>query len=114
MQPTMDIIFCHWRAGIASLVVDEKKDKASARFSLVGGQCFLFPSVCHLSSYRRGSGTVRGRVTKGKLAHPDSPVNYHHFTGQPRPRHWVCKPAYLVPVPSQDKLRGLWQEGHLV
>jgi len=24
-----------------------------------------------------------------------------------------CKPAYLVPVPSQDKLGGLWQEGHL-
>ena len=21
-------------------------------------------------------------------------------------------PAYLVPVPSQDKLGGLWQEGH--
>jgi len=22
------------------------------------------------------------------------------------------KPAYLVPVPSQDKVPGLWQEGH--
>jgi len=30
------------------------------------------------------------------------------------PSHWVCKPAYLVPVSSQDKLGGLWQEkwGH--
>jgi len=25
----------------------------------------------------------------------------------------VCKPAYLVPIPSQDKLGGLCQEGHL-
>jgi len=23
------------------------------------------------------------------------------------PRHWVGKPAYLVPVPSQDKVEGL-------
>jgi len=22
------------------------------------------------------------------------------------PSHWVCKPAYLVPVPSQDKVGG--------
>jgi len=27
--------------------------------------------------------------------------------------HRVCKPAYLVPVPSHDKLGGLCQEGHL-
>jgi len=27
--------------------------------------------------------------------------------------HRVCKPAYLVPVPSQDKLGELWQEEHL-
>jgi len=26
--------------------------------------------------------------------------------------HRVCKPAYLVPVPSQDKLEGLCKEGH--
>jgi len=26
--------------------------------------------------------------------------------------HWVCTPAYLVPVPSQNKLGGLQQEGH--
>jgi len=26
--------------------------------------------------------------------------------------YWVCKPAHLVPVPSQDKVGGLWQEGH--
>jgi len=26
--------------------------------------------------------------------------------------HLVCKPAHLVPVPSQDKLGGLHQEGH--
>jgi len=25
--------------------------------------------------------------------------------------HWVCKPAYLVPVPSQDKLGRLCKEG---
>jgi len=25
---------------------------------------------------------------------------------------WACKPAYLVPVTSQDKLGGLRQEGH--
>jgi len=30
------------------------------------------------------------------------------------PSHWICKPAYLVPVPSQDKLGGLRQEGHPV
>ena len=24
----------------------------------------------------------------------------------------VCNPAHLVPVPSQDKLGRLWQEGH--
>jgi len=28
------------------------------------------------------------------------------------PSHRVCKPAYLVPVPSQDKLGGLFQERH--
>jgi len=28
------------------------------------------------------------------------------------PCHWVCKPAYLVPVPSLDKLEGLRQNGH--
>jgi len=28
------------------------------------------------------------------------------------PSHWVCKRAYLVRVPSQDKVAGLWQEGH--
>jgi len=28
------------------------------------------------------------------------------------PSHRVCKPVYLVPVLSQDKLRGLCQEGH--
>ena len=28
------------------------------------------------------------------------------------PSHWVCKPAYLVPVLSQDKLGALRQEGH--
>ena len=28
------------------------------------------------------------------------------------PSHRVCKPAYLVPVPSQDKLGGLCQEAH--
>jgi len=31
-----------------------------------------------------------------------------------KPSHWVCKPAYMMPVPSQDKLGGLCQEGHLV
>jgi len=30
-----------------------------------------------------------------------------------QPSHRVCKPAYLVPVPSQDKLGGLYQEEHL-
>ena len=29
-----------------------------------------------------------------------------------QPSHWVCKPAYLVPVPSQDKVGGLVEEGH--
>jgi len=29
-----------------------------------------------------------------------------------QPRQWVCKPAYLMPVRSQDKLGGLRQEGH--
>jgi len=28
------------------------------------------------------------------------------------PCHWVCNPAYSVPVPSQHKVGGLWQEGH--
>jgi len=27
------------------------------------------------------------------------------------PSHWVCKPAYLVPVASQDKLGEFWQKG---
>ena len=26
--------------------------------------------------------------------------------------HWVCKPAYLVPIPSQHKFIGLRQEGN--
>jgi len=30
-----------------------------------------------------------------------------------KPHHWVCKLAYLVSVPSQDKLGRLCQEGHL-
>jgi len=29
------------------------------------------------------------------------------------PSHSVCKPAYLVPVPNQDKVGGLQQDGHL-
>jgi len=36
------------------------------------------------------------------------------FIGWTQPRHRVCKPAYLVPVPSQDKVEGLQQEGHPV
>jgi len=40
-----------------------------------------------------------------------------HYNYQAKPpgkrSHWVCKPAYLVPVPSQDKLGGLQQEGYL-
>jgi len=31
-----------------------------------------------------------------------------------QPRLQVCNPAYVVPVPSQDKLGGLRQEGHPV
>jgi len=27
-----------------------------------------------------------------------------------QPSHWVCKPAYLVRVPSQDKFGGLQQD----
>jgi len=30
---------------------------------------------------------------------------------QIKPSHRVCNPAYLMPVPSQDKLGGLRQEG---
>jgi len=30
-----------------------------------------------------------------------------------KPSLWVCKPAYLVPGPSQDNLGGLRQQGHL-
>ena len=33
------------------------------------------------------------------------------FTISYATKHRVCKPAYLVPVPSQDKLGGLCQEG---
>jgi len=33
------------------------------------------------------------------------------FYIQLQPSHGVCKPAYLVPVPSQDKLGGLCQKG---
>jgi len=29
-----------------------------------------------------------------------------------KPGHRICKPEYLVPVPSQDKLGGLCKEGH--
>jgi len=29
-----------------------------------------------------------------------------------KPGHWVCKPAYLVPIPSQDKFIGLRQQGN--
>jgi len=34
-------------------------------------------------------------------------------TSGAKPSHWICKPAYLVPVPSQDKLGGLCKEGTL-
>jgi len=43
--------------------------------------------------------------------------SYHIYASQAtryKPSHWVCKPACLVTVPSQDKLGGLQQEGHLV
>ena len=30
-----------------------------------------------------------------------------------QPSHRVCKLAYLMPVPSQDKLGGFWQEEYL-
>jgi len=36
----------------------------------------------------------------------------HQLSLQLHWSHRVCKPAYLVPVPSQDKLRGLCQKGH--
>jgi len=28
-----------------------------------------------------------------------------------QPSNWICKPAYLVPVPSEDKLGGLASKG---
>jgi len=43
-----------------------------------------------------------------QLATIQKPTNC--LTAQTKPL--VCKPAYLVPIPSQDKLEGLQQEGH--
>jgi len=34
------------------------------------------------------------------------------YTFRMKPHHWVCKPANSVPVPRQDEVGGLWQEGH--
>jgi len=39
--------------------------------------------------------------------------NFCFYACLPETSHRICKPAYLVPVPSQDKLGGLCQEGHL-
>ena len=36
--------------------------------------------------------------------------NFLKLTTETKPP--VCKPAHLVPVPSQDKLGGLCQKGH--
>jgi len=33
-------------------------------------------------------------------------IIHNHATGYNQPHHWVSKPAYLVPIPSQDKAQG--------
>jgi len=43
----------------------------------------------------------------------NSSLSFSHAGCSSKPSHWVCKPAYLVPLSSQDKLGGLLQEGHL-
>jgi len=40
---------------------------------------------------------------------------HHQFSScicsRAEPRHWVCKPAYLMPVPIQDKWEGCGRKG---
>jgi len=38
-------------------------------------------------------------------------VNYDDKANYKVPSHRVCKPAYLMPVPSQDKLGGCARKG---
>jgi len=50
-----------------------------------------------------------GRPSRWALAH----ISSWYCICQRDTSYWVCKPVYLVPVPSQDKLGRLWQEGYL-
>ena len=38
---------------------------------------------------------------------------FYLFSLSATPNTWVCNPAYLVPVPNQNKMAGFQQEGHL-
>jgi len=40
------------------------------------------------------------------------PTHFPFLQARSQPSQRVCKPAYLVPVPSQDRLGGLCQEWH--
>jgi len=81
------------------------------------GQCFVSLATLTLlvGKIGRTSGLQNtcANYHKGSLLEQTKPlgIGINQATGYwNKPSHWVCKPAYLVPVPSQDKLGGLQQE----
>jgi len=60
---------------------------------------------------------VQGKITKITEAHTPTiklGATPSGLISDPPAYHWVCKPAHLVLVPSQDKVGGLRQEGYPV
>jgi len=41
----------------------------------------------------------------------ETKVPYYYDFSEGQLSHWICNPAYFVPVPSQDKLGGLHRKG---
>jgi len=76
----------------------------------------VLQSLRHLRQLLK-SAHPRLNVVKVHLSASSCDINSHaqhsrHLQAFPVTCHWVCKPAYLLPFPRQDKVGGLWQEGH--
>jgi len=64
-----------------------------------------------VGGYSRGKYHIEIYLTEYAV----SLLSYHYCISicilllcEAKPRHGVCKPAYMVPVPSQDKVGWLW------
>ena len=78
----------------------------------------LLPMVMHLSFLCILSAEIKTFYTLLNILHHLTDVSrwtwvswFHHqfsscICSRAEPRHWVCKPAYLMPLPIQDKWEG--------